>query len=88
MAVVLNLQPCTYQQCGELKSGFMAQEVGEVVPHAVREAAMHGYDDCKVLDSFALLPYLTASIQHLHAEVARLQTAVQSAHDTVTARDV
>lgn len=47
--------------------GFLAQEVGSVLPEAIRTGA----SGQKMMDYFALLPLLTASVQGIQARMAR-----------------
>jgi hypothetical protein len=55
-------------------SGFIAQEVMEVLPHAASEYTELGTGETKKsLRHERIIPYLTAAIQHLHKEIHALK---------------
>jgi len=70
LSVIDMLLPATYKKEGKFESGFIAQDIRDVLPHIVRGNEDEGYLS---ISSIQLIPYLTKAIQELHREVKSLK---------------
>jgi Chaperone of endosialidase len=58
------------------KLGWIAQDVEQVFPNSVEKVAMHGYNDCRTLNSDQLIASLFGCVKHLQSMVETLQKRI------------
>jgi hypothetical protein len=86
METILSLRPVTFDWKNEIfnkkysgvsDSGFIAQEVESVLPHAVSEyTELESGGIYKNLRHERIIPYLVSAIQELHSEIEKLKAVV------------
>ena len=60
------------------KLGWIAQDVEQYIPKAVEQKEMHGYSDCRTLNSDQIIASLYGAVQKLIIEVETLKTQLNN----------
>lgn len=83
LRIVMDLKPVTWrwkkkkEDAGELRHGFIAQEVATVLPELVTDGIWEDGSKRKFLASDSIVPYLVAAVKEQQAQIAALQKLLE-----------
>ncbi len=86
---VLRLKPSTYVMDNSFESGFIAQDVAEVIPHIVYSMSDERFEGGKLmLDYKSFIPYLAGAIQEQQKTITKLSDTISKMEELLKKHNI